>query len=156
MNISSVNSFNVNNRQVSFNGLWGKTIRSVDYDQTIGTTKVTQDAYYFPFIDETQMDIDSAVEENTSSQIIKGTDGKRQLLVRNCMVCAPLPISNKQYEAYHMIKPSVPLSDKEKFVHVVLRDKYKNSGFDNDAQIQHSAVSSVVLETLNKEFNVTA
>ena len=156
MNISSVNSFNVNNRQVSFDGVWGKTTKSVDYDEVIATTKVTQEAYYFPFINETQMDIDKAVEDNTSSQIVKGDDGKRQLLVRNCKVCAPLPITSTQYNSYHKIKPSVPIKDNEKFIHVLLRDKYKNSGFDNEAQIQHSAVSQTVVDTLNKEFNVTA
>lgn len=155
MKILSVNNFNLNNKSLNFNGLWGKTTKSVDYDEVIASTKVTQNAYYFPFVNETQMEIDKAVDENTSSQIIKGEDGKRQLLVRNCLVCAPLPISSKQYEAYHMIKPDVPLSDKEKYVHVVLRDKYKNSGFDSESQIQHSAESPTVVETLNKEFNVT-
>ena len=156
MNISSINSFNVNNKQVKFNGLWGKTTKSVDYDAVIATTKVTQEAYYFPFTNETQMDIDKAVEENTSSQIVRGDDGKRQLLVRNSKVCAPLPITSSQYATYQKIKPSVPIKDNEKYIHVLLRDKYKNSGFDSETLTQNSAVNPNVVETLSKEFNVNA
>ena len=55
MNIPLFNSFenlNVANKQ-SFQGLWGKTSRSSDFDQVLGIPKVEEVCYYYPFNDET-------------------------------------------------------------------------------------------------------
>ena len=68
MNISLFNSFeklNVANKQ-SFQGLWGKTSRSSDFDQVLGIPKVEEVCYYYPFNDETPEQIQSVIDKNTS------------------------------------------------------------------------------------------
>ena len=157
MNISSVNAINLsNNKLVNFNGLWGKTISKPDFDEVIAMPTLTQDAYYYPFVDETQMQIDEAVEQNTSSQVVLDAEGKRQFLIRNCKVCAPLPINSTQYNDYNKFKASQELKNRLKSVHVFLKDKFINSGFDSSSQVQYTAVNPAVVEVLNKEFNVQA
>lgn len=156
MNISSVNNLNINNKSVNFNGLWGKTISKPDYDEVIAMPTLTQDAYYYPFVDESQLQIDQAVEENTSSQVVNDSYGDRQFLIRNCKVCAPLPISSYQYNAYVDFQPSQQLENKLKTVHVFLRDKFINSGFDSESQYQNSAINPSVVDAINKELNINA
>ena len=69
MNIPLFNSFenlNVANKQ-SFQGLWGKTSRSSDFDQVLGIPKVEEVCYYYPFNDETPEQIQSVIDKNTEA-----------------------------------------------------------------------------------------
>lgn len=155
--------FSINNQSLghknnqNFSGLWGKTKTLLtDYDEVIGATQIIEEAYYYPFADESKSSIDSQVIDNTSSKIINGPTGRRQLLVQNCKVCETLPISYSDYGAYLKLKDLVDFNLEMSGIHVLIKDKYTDTGFNNDGLIQKSAVNPEIQIELEKKFNVDA
>lgn len=153
MRISSINNYShMTNRQQSFNGVWAKTIKACpDYDNVIATTIITQTASYFPFADETQEQIDEVVNKNSSSQIIKDDDGRRQLLVRNCVVAPKMKVNKSHYDEYVKLRDIENISDELTYTHAFVKDKYLDSGFDDADGIQRPAINRDVYDAFERQ-----
>ena len=156
MRISSINNLNYTQKQQNFNGLWGKTVsQAPDYDEVIATTKKVEVAYYYPFIGETDEEINATINKNSSSRIVRGDGGKRQLLIRECKKCAPIFISQDSYNKYMQLDDidEFTASAKHRKTHVNVKDKFVNSGFNENENIltikQESAVNKTIQEALN-------
>lgn len=161
MKISSVNSFNYNQKQQNFNGLWSKTVsHAPDYDPVIGTTKKVEISYYHPFLDETDLEITDVVNKNCSSRIVKGDDSRRQLLIRECKVCAPVLTTKDKYNQYLNLNNLADFTDDHRTTHVSVKDKFTNSGFSSDQNNlkieQQSAVNQTITEALSRQINTFA
>ena len=145
MKISSVNNFNYNQKQQSFNGLWGKTIsHNPDYDPVLATTVQKEIAYYYPFLDETQMEINKVIEENSSSRVIKG----RQVLDRECVECEPLSTTREKYNQYMKLQNLEDFTDTHRATHVVVREKFTDTGFNPDDSILEIEQTPAVNQTI--------
>ncbi len=156
MKISPISNFNYTNRnKVSFNGVFAKTIRSCpDYDPVIATTIHTQTATYYPFYGETQEEIDKVVAQNSSSEIIRNAEGKRQLLVRKCIVARKMETEESYYNEYSKIKKVENVTDMPDeliYTHAFVKDKYLDSGFLNSDGTQKPAVNKIVYDAFAKQ-----
>lgn len=153
MKISPISNFNYANRnKATFNGVFAKTIKSrPDYDHVIATTVLTQTATYYPFYSETQEEIDEVIAKNSSSQIIRDEEGRRQLLVRKCMVAPRLETEKSDYEEYTKLKDIEDIPDELVYTHAFVKDKYLDSGFNNSEGIQKPAVNKAVYDAFAKQ-----
>lgn len=156
MKISPISNFNyANKNKASFNGVFAKTIKSCpDYDSVIATTIHTQTATYYPFYSETKEEIDKVVAENSSSEIIRNSEGKRQLLVRKCIVARKMETEKSHYDEYSKIKNLENISDIPDeliYTHAFVKDKYLDSGFSNPDGKQKPAVNKVVYDAFAKQ-----
>lgn len=150
MKISSINYYN--KPQTTFNGIWGKTIKSYpDYDPVIATNIITQTATYFPFADETQEQIDEVVNQTASSAIIRDDTGKRQLLVRNCVVGPKMKVNQNYYDEYVKLKDIDNISRELTYTHAFVRDKYLDSGFEDPEGIQKPAINKAVYNAFERK-----
>ena len=163
MRISSVSNLNLNQKQQNFKGLWSKTVsHAPDYDPVIATTKKVEVAYYHPFLGESDSQITDVVNKNSSSRIVRGDGGRRQLLIRECRVCAPILISQDSYDKYMKLEKIEDFnsSSKHRTTHVYVKDKFKNSGFNQDENIldikQEAAVNESINNALLSQINTIA
>ena len=161
MKISSVNSFNYNQKQQNFSGLWSKTVsHAPEFDPVIGTTKIVQKSYYHPFLDETDSEIQDVRNKNNSSRIVRGDDSRRQLLIRECTVSAPVLTTKDKYNKYLELNNLADFTDEHRTTHVAVKDKFKTSGFSSDQNNlnieQASAVNQTITDALSKQINTFA
>ncbi len=155
MKISSINNYNHTQRQQSFNGLWSKTIsHATDINQASACPEKREVSYYHPFLDETDEQIREVVNKNSSSQIVKGDGNTRLLLIRDCRVCAPILTTQKDYDKYMALENLQDFTNKHRSTHVMVKDKFINSGFNSDPKIldiiQDSAVNEKITNALQQ------
>ena len=160
MKISSINNLNYTQRQQNFSGLWGKTIsHAPDRNDVYACNQKLEVSYYHPFLDETDVQIREAVEKNSSSQIVRSGDS-RLFLIRECKVCAPILATQKDYDKYMALENLDEFTHKHRSTHVLVKDKFVNSGFSpnpNDLRInQTSAVNEKITNALEQQINTIA
>lgn len=129
----------------NFEGLWGKTSKNSDIEQSLGITKVEEVCYYYPFEDETAEDIQCIVEENTEAYIDE-SESVPKYKVKECKVCTTLPFNELSYLNYATLSPKAKLSNKVKIVHACAKDKYTTNEFGPS---QESAVNEAVARKLD-------
>ncbi len=147
MNIPLFNSFenlNVSNKQ-SFQGLWGKTSRSSDFDQVLGIPKVEEVCYYYPFNDETPEQIQSVIDKNTEAYIDESEDTPKYK-IRDCKVCTTLPFQELHYINYATLSPKSKLNNRIKIIHSFVKDKFVTNEYGPN---QESAKNDEVAQKLN-------
>ncbi len=132
------------NKIQNFQGLWGKTSRTSDFDQALGIPKVEEVCYYYPFSDEAPSEIQSVVEKNTKAYIDESDEVPKYWL-KECKVCTTLPFNELSYLNYAtMSKPKI--QGKLRVVHALAKDKYTDNVYGPN---QCSAVNEQVGQNFN-------
>ncbi len=139
-----ITPINTNNKHQNFAGLWGRTSRSTDFDMSLGVPKVEDTYYYYPFIDETEEQIQNVRKENTLADIIQ-EDGYDKYIVRDCKICTKLPFKEANYLGYLAWTPDKKLTQKIKLVHYSVKDKYTTNEYGLS---QENAFNAKVSEKL--------
>lgn len=87
---------NSQNKNQSFEGLWGETSFRTDFDPVLFSPKIETIYYYYPFEGEKQEDIDKIIEENSSAKIVDGS----KYVVNECKQGYTLPFTEADYKKY--------------------------------------------------------
>ncbi len=140
MKISQVsNAYNVKqNQSQSFKGLWGKTAFLNDFDQAMCIFKNETTYYYYPYLNETQKDIERVVRENTHSKIDKKNNRFEKQI---CRVCATLPFTEAQFNEYRKMSKIEPSDIESGRIHRFVQDKFTNSPLNGQVSAVNENVS---------------
>lgn len=139
MRVAGINqAYNLkqNNTQ-AFKGLWGKTSMINDIEPAMCIFKNQTTYYYYPFLDETDEEINKVVKENSSAYI---DEKSRRYKVNECRVCVTLPCTKSAYEEYTKADASTKLTEYLKDIHMGVNNKYINNALNH----QISAVNDKI------------
>ncbi len=141
MKILPVHNYN-NTKTQNFNGLWGKTTFLVDRDSVLGVTTDTETYYYYPFIDESQEDIDKVLNRNKTAYF--DHDAGDRYVIKECKLCTTLPFKEAHFNNYKNADIATKLIPNIKKVHYSVLDKYLSNIGEQD-----SAINPVIAARLN-------
>ncbi len=143
MKITPIN-YNTYNKAQNFSGLWGKTSRRTDFDQSLGVPKIEDTYYYYPFSDETQAEIQSVIKSNTSADIDE-ENGIPKYKIKSCKICMTLPLKKVNYKNYSEMTPDNRLTSMIKRAHYCVKDKYVTNEYGPN---QTPAINDVVSQKI--------
>lgn len=145
MKVSAIhNNYNFqNSKSLNFNGLWGNTKRLIDRDPVMGVKTDYQTYFYYPYMDETQEDINKVVSDNTAAYIDDSTNVSTYV-VKECKVCTTLPFKKVHFDNYQAANSATRMTPNLKRVHFSVQDKYINN-----IDEQKSAVNEEMTSRLN-------
>ena len=133
MNISRISQAYNN----SFKGLWGKTTSYTDRDEAMGIMKRRETKLYYPFANETQVEIDNIANQNTSAVL---DSPSRCYLINECKIGTRLPFTEEEFLMYKGHDGKSYLSEKIKSIHSEARTKYINSAIDKQESAQNDNI----------------
>lgn len=144
MKISPISYNNLQQKSQNFNGLWGRTSSSTDFDESLGVPKVEITYYYYPFKHESESEIQRVVADSKTA-FFKEEDGVAKYNVQDCKICATLPFTKDNFDSYINLTPENKLSPVIKLVHSAVQDKYINNDYGFG---QKSAINGIVSQKL--------
>lgn len=133
------------NKIQNFEGLWGKTSRTVDFEQVLGIPKVQEVCYYYPFKDETPEQIQEVVSKNTEAYIDESNNTPKYK-IRECRVCTTFPFVEEDYLSYTTMSPMSKISNQSRAIYSYVKDKFITNKYGPN---QISAVNEEVEKKLN-------
>ena len=127
MKITSINNFKngISNKQ-NFTGLWGKTSKTSDMDPALGIVKVQTTSYYYPYKGENQNAAEILVQGYKNAYIDESSSSQPRYIVNDCRLCATLPFTESEYNAYKSVKKGTRLNDLFRDIHKTVSRFYEN------------------------------
>ena len=143
INYSYGNS-NIQSKTRSFEGLWGRTSRTTDYDKTLCIPVITETCYYYPFSDETNSEITRVAADNASADIVD-VNGSTKYIIKDCRICTTLPLEKADFDTYKMLDASDKMTESAKIVHYWVKDKFITNGYGEQTSASNSEVTKKLL-----------
>ena len=128
------------NKNNSFKGLWGETSVMKDKDPALCIMSEQQTYYYYPFFDETQDEIDLAVEQNTNAYIDDYAPEPIYVL-KECKVCTRLPFTKAAFSNYIRTKNTENIEPEYRKIHTNVVGKYLNNNLGAQISAQNTAIA---------------